>query len=218
MLSCFFFLALLFGNVCLAQNNVSPVNTPIQKFYSSNFVNPSPPNITSEFRANYMQHKFDINVNNIVTGFMYLSPSQQKVRADGAADGSLEVSMFDFKNTTANGTQVANSILSFVGGATDPICSSFFLEPFVLLFPEDFLSQFNAVYAGVQHDDLYGPVTAWTFSRGDNLQVTFFLDTTNTLVRYDFAASDTLRTFATTRFFNIIPGPINSTVFETSCQ
>lgn len=38
------------------------------------------------------------------------------------------------------------------------------LEPFVLLFPEDFLSQFNAVYAGVQHDDLYGPVTAWTFS------------------------------------------------------
>jgi MoxR-like ATPase len=53
---------------------------------------------------------------------------------------------------------------------------------------------------------------------GDSLQVTFFLDPNDTLVRFDFAASDTSRTFATTRFFNIVPGPVNATVFETSCQ
>ena len=53
---------------------------------------------------------------------------------------------------------------------------------------------------------------------GNDLQITIFLDASNTFVRFDFAASDDLRTFTTTRFFNIIPGPVNSTVFETSCQ
>jgi len=223
MLSALFILTLLYVNICLAQDNgtsvnaTQPVNAPIQKFYSSSFVNPTPPNIQTEFRANYMQHKFDVNVNHIVSGFIYVSPSQQKARADGASDGSLEISIFDFKNTTANGT-VANSILSFNGGAIQPTCSSFFVAPFIQIIPTDFLSQSNAVFAGTQLDDLYGPVDAWTFSMGDNLQVTFFLDSSNTFVRYDFAASDTLRTFTTTRFFNIIAGPINSTVFETSCQ
>ena len=108
-------------------------------------------------------------------------------------------------------------------------------EPFILLFPGDFLAQSNAVYAGVQHDDLYGPVDTWTFhvsssrencwplrkfmaiQMRDSLQVTFFLDSSNTLVRYDFTSSDSLRTFATTRFFNIILGPVDARVFETSC-
>jgi len=108
-------------------------------------------------------------------------------------------------------------------------------EPFILLFPGDFLAQSNAVFGGVQHDDLYGPVDTWTFhvsSSRENcwplrkfmtiqmrgsLQVTFFLDSSNTLVRYDYTSSDPLRTFATTRFFNIIPGPVDARVFETSC-
>ncbi|KAF8966112.1 hypothetical protein BDZ97DRAFT_1917805 [Flammula alnicola] len=223
-----FFLFFIFPErqaLCLAQNtingssNITQAFPLTQKFYSSAFVTPTPPNIQSEFRANYMQHKFDVNINNhIISGFMYVSPSQQKIRVDGAGDGVLEASMFDFSNTTASGTQVANFIISFNGGVTQPTCSSFFVAPFVLLFPEDFLSKSNAVFAGIQTDDLYGPVDAWTFSMGDSLQVTFFLDSGNTLVRFDFAASDTLRTFATTRFFNIIPGPINATVFETSCQ
>jgi hypothetical protein len=109
------------------------------------------------------------------------------------------------------------------------------VAPFILLFPEDILAQSNAVYGGVQHDDLYGPVDTWTFhvsssrencwplrefmtiQMRDSLQVTFFLDSNNTLVRYDFTSSDPLRTFATTRFFNIITGPVDARVFETSC-
>ncbi|KAF9483686.1 hypothetical protein BDN70DRAFT_873532 [Pholiota conissans] len=218
-------LVLVINNFCLAQNsNNSSDNTtgffpPSQKFYSSGFVTPSPPNIQPEFRANYMQHKFDVNIDtHIVSGFIYVSPSQQKIRADAAGDGVLEASFFDFQNTTSNGTMVANAIVSFDGGVTEPTCSSFFVPPFVELFPPDFLAQSNAVFSGVQIDDLYGPVDTWTFSKGDNLQVTFFLDPNNVLVRFDFAASDSLRTFATTRFFNIIPGPINATVFETSCR
>ncbi|KDR72871.1 hypothetical protein GALMADRAFT_142591 [Galerina marginata CBS 339.88] len=218
-----FILPILLVGVCLAQdssttsNLAQPTTGTTQKFYSSTFVNPTPPNIQSEFRANYMQHKFDVNVNHIVSGFIYVSPSQQKIRADGASDGSLEISIFDFKNTTANGT-VANSVLSFENGAIQPTCSSFFVAPFVQIVPDNFLSLSNAVFAGTQIDDLYGPVDTWTFSMGNNLQITFFLDSSDTLVRFDFAASDTLRTFTTTRFFNIIPGPVNATIFDTSCH
>ncbi|KAF8907022.1 hypothetical protein CPB84DRAFT_1769293, partial [Gymnopilus junonius] len=103
------FSAILFAT-CIAQDNTSQPTTLSRAFYSSAFMNPEPPNIQSEFRANYMQ--------------IYLSPSQQKIRADGASDGLLEVSIFDFTNTTANGT-VANSILSFNGGTTQATCSSF---------------------------------------------------------------------------------------------
>ncbi|KJA15899.1 hypothetical protein HYPSUDRAFT_47956 [Hypholoma sublateritium FD-334 SS-4] len=217
-------LTLLSGRVCLAQDTSSNVASALgffpasQRFYSSGFVSPTPPTIQSEFRANYMQHKFDANISDhIVSGFIYVSPSQKKVRADGAGDGFLEASIFDFANTTANGTLVANSIVSFASGVTTPTCSSFFVAPFVEVFPDDFLAQSNAVFAGIQLDELYGEVSAWTFSQGSSLQVTFFLDSNDTFVRYDFAASDSLRTFATTRFFNIIPGPVNGTVFETSC-
>ncbi|KAF5329658.1 hypothetical protein D9619_009190 [Psilocybe cf. subviscida] len=121
-----------------------------QEFYSSAFVTPSPPKIQSEFRANYMQ--------------MYISPTHQMIRADGAGDNFLETSLFDFRNTTGNGTLVANSILSFVNGTTEPTCSSFFVAPFVQLFPEDFLAQSNAVFSGTQRDDIHGLVDTWTFS------------------------------------------------------
>ncbi|KAJ3488039.1 hypothetical protein NLJ89_g11657 [Agrocybe chaxingu] len=213
----------LVASLSLAQDTGGSSNTTLpsgasQNFYSSGFVEPVPPIIQPEFRANYMQHKFDVNVSNIVSGYIYVSPSQQKVRADGASDGILEVSIFDYKNTSAasNGSEVSNVILSYVGPATQPQCSSFFVAPFIHAVPEDFLIQSNAVYSGVRHDELYGPVDAWSFL-AEGLIVTFFLDEKGTFVRYDFAAPNTLRTFTTTRFFNIVPGPIDSTVFETSC-
>jgi len=185
------------------------------RLYSSNFVQPQPHMIQTEFRANYMQHKYDVNVNNIVSGFVYFSPTLQKIRADGAFDTILETSIFDFTNTTVNGT-VSNPIQSFQGGVTVPTCTFGFVEPFLQLFPADTLTQQNAVYTGIRKDEIHGLVSTWTFLTL-NLSVTFFLDANNTLVRFDFAASDDLRTFATTRFFNIIEGPSNATVFQTRC-
>ncbi|CAA7266744.1 unnamed protein product [Cyclocybe aegerita] len=212
------FLAALLAQDTGGSSNITLPSDAPQKYYSSGFVGPVPPRIQSEFRANYMQHKFDVNVSNIVSGYIYVSPGQQKVRADGASDGMLEVSIFDFKNTSAasNGSEVSNIILSYVGPATQPQCSSFFVAPFIHAVPEDFLIQSNAVYSGVRHDELYGPVNAWSLL-AEGLIVTIFLDEKGTFVRYDFAAPNTLRTFTTTRFFNIIPGPIDSSVFETSC-
>ncbi|KAF9560591.1 hypothetical protein CPC08DRAFT_818173 [Agrocybe pediades] len=222
MLFIFFSLSTLLVSFCLAQGKGSPSNLkgtqaiqqPIPKFYSSTFTNPVPPLIQTEFRANFMQHKFDVNVNHITAGFP--EPAEDPWRQ--CQRRSLEISMFDFRNTTGNGTLVANTLLTFDTGAVNPTCSSFFVAPFVELFPADFLAQSNAVFAGVQQDDLYGAVDTWTFHKGDDLQVTFFLDSNNTLVRFDFASSNELRTFATTRFFNIIPGPVNATVFESSCH
>ncbi|KAF8151797.1 hypothetical protein B0H34DRAFT_678339 [Crassisporium funariophilum] len=154
----------------------------IPRFYSSDF------------------HKFDINVNHIISGYIYLSPSQKKARVDAAGDGFLEASFFDFNNSTADGT-VANVILSFEGGVTQPAYMHIFFNP------SSKPSQKTSWFCKTQ-----------SLQEGGSLQVTFFLDTNNTLVRFDFAASDTLRSFATTRFFNIVQGTINSTVFENSCQ
>lgn len=107
------------------------------------------------------------------------------------------------------------------------------VEPFLPLIGPDFLIDSNAVFIGVVHDDLYGYVNAWQLlvsplSHNGQIQakfkqfsgtlpVTVYLDANNTLVRYDFSAPGPLRTFATTRFFDIIPGPVNKTVFDTPC-
>ncbi|KAF8063471.1 hypothetical protein FPV67DRAFT_1672490 [Lyophyllum atratum] len=114
---------LLCGAVSYATQAVFP---PAAPHYSSSFVTPKPPNITAEFRANYMQHKYDVNINNhIISGFMYMSPSLGKIRLDGADDGNFLSSSFDFTNTTANGTLVSNIVLSYTGGVTSPQCASF---------------------------------------------------------------------------------------------
>ncbi|KAF8885191.1 hypothetical protein BD779DRAFT_1673827 [Infundibulicybe gibba] len=139
-----------------------------------------------------------------------MSQSQRKLRMDAAGDGFVEASFFDFTNTTSDG-RVANSMLSYEGGVVTPICSSFFIEPGLPLISPGFLNATNAVCTGIQNDDLYGPFT--------NVQVTVFLDANNRFVRYDFAQpGDPRHTFTTTRFFNIIPGPVNATVFDTTCH
>lgn len=55
---------------------------------------------------------------------LYISQSEKKIRIDGAGDGFLEASIFDFTNTTADGA-VANSLFQFNGSLTDAQCSSF---------------------------------------------------------------------------------------------
>lgn len=49
--------------------------------------------------------------------------------------------------------------------------------------------------------------------------VTAFLNPNDTLVRFDFVApgEDNARTYTTFRFFDIIPGPINATLFDNPC-
>lgn len=135
---------------------------------------------------------------------IYVSPGQKKVRADAAGDGFLEASFFDFTNTTSNGTLVANAIVSFEGGVTTPTCSSFLcvycghtglsivvevvysVPPFVEVFPSDFLFLSNAVFAGIQFDELYGAVDAWTFSVGGFLTALckFFESTSSETIPY----------------------------------
>jgi len=186
-------------------------------FYSSSFVTPKPPNITTEFRANWQQHKYDVNINDhIVSGFLYLSPSQGKIRLDAAGNGRFESSLFDFTNTTSEGL-VSNVILSYAGGVTSSTCSYYYVSPFIIPFPANILQTTGAVYTGYQHDELHGQVTTWTFPY-TNVIIKMFLDEDNTLVRYDFAAPGPLRTFTTTRFYDIILDNIDGALFGTSCS
>jgi hypothetical protein len=65
---------------------------------------------------------------------LYMSPSNQKIRLDGSYDGALQASLLDFSNTTSDGL-VANAIFSYIGGLTNPTCSSYLFNNFF-----DFLS------------------------------------------------------------------------------
>ncbi|KAF9466770.1 hypothetical protein BDZ94DRAFT_1250736 [Collybia nuda] len=210
-------ICLLICNFVLAA--VQDVFPPADPPYSSTFIQPQPPNITAEFRAHFMQHKYDSDIthNHIFSGFLYMSPSNRKIRLDGADDGNFQASLLDFNNSTDEGL-VSNILFNYAGDLTTPTCSYFFVPPFIPLFAPDFLGTQGAVYTGIQKDEVHGPCSTWVFMFGNDA-VTAFLDSKNTLVRYDFVSPGdaNLRTYATTRFFNIIPGTINATVFNNTC-
>ena len=113
--------------------------------------------------------------------------------------------------------------------------------PGEMLFPPNLLNTTQSVFIGVQEDSLYGPLNAWQFlvrpsresiarsvgsihrrqlpDMTDSVLVTVYLDGNNTLVRQDFSApGQPNRVFVTTRFFNIVQGPIDDpAIFETDC-
>ncbi|KAF8590385.1 hypothetical protein K439DRAFT_1627892 [Ramaria rubella] len=207
-----------FAPILVLGSGIDPFPIP----YSSSFSEPLPPQIPTEFTANYMQQKYDaLGNNHIVAGFAYYSTSQNKIRADGASNGTLFSSLFDFTNQSAAG-EVSNRQTIFTGGVKESqsTCFSEFVIPGEQLFTADMLNSTQAVFIGLQEDSLYGPLNGWQFLHPTipSLIITTFLDVNNTLVRYDFAApAQPARTFVTTRFFNIVQGPIDPVVFETDC-
>lgn len=208
----------------LAAMNPSNTINPFPIPFSSTFQEPSPPLIQTEFTANYMQLKYDdTGINHPVTGFAFFSPSAKKIRLDGT-DGTIFNSIFDFNNITANG-EVSNRQLTFINGvkSSQTTCFSEFVVPAEPLFTSDMLNTSGAVFIGIQEDALYGPLNAWQFTFPVpppqlSALVTAFLDSNNTLVRFDFSVPGPLRTFATTRFFNIVIGPVDPIVFQSDCQ
>ncbi|KAF8531710.1 hypothetical protein JB92DRAFT_2847751 [Gautieria morchelliformis] len=202
----------------VSASGIDPFPVP----FSSSFLEPTPPLIPNEFKANYMQLKYDATgINHPVAGFAYYSPSQKKIRFDGSDADGLVSSLFDFGNVSAPG-QISNRQLVFTGGVkqSQSSCFSDFVVPGEMLFAQDVLNSTQAVFIGIQLDSLYGPLNAWQLQLPNltSVLVTLYLDGNNTLVRQDFSApGQSARTFVTTRFFNIVQGPIDPVAFETDC-
>ncbi|KAL9110508.1 MAG: hypothetical protein Q9187_008039 [Circinaria calcarea] len=145
----------------------TPVQVPASlRPYSASFTQPSPPIVASEFRASFNQHKWDQNVSNIASGFLYSSASLGKVRVDEAFDGALASSLFDFANVTADGL-VLNSLWQLSPAITSqPTCQQYRVNSNFPLVPGDLLVGANAVFGGQRMDPFNGVVGEVSFPVG----------------------------------------------------
>ena len=98
------------------------------------------------------------NLSHIASGFIYSSPSQQKVRVDEAYDSALGSSLFDYTNITQEG--VANRQWLLDPAITSPP-SLFqgYVTPAFPLIARDLLVTSGAVFGGVVNDPYVGEVS-----------------------------------------------------------
>ena len=183
--------------------------------YSSNFQEPSPPLITGDFSANFMQHKWNnISMSHVTSGIIYMSASNMKARIDNTHNGIIQVSLFDYKNSTKDGYLNKNYVLQDL--IKGPQCEFSRLPvPAYPMFYKTLLQDSGAVFAGWTQDAMYGQVETWSFFYA-GIPVSIFIDSQKRLVRYDFWFPQ-YRTFTTTRFYNIKDTAQNKTLFELPC-
>lgn len=153
-----------------------------------------------------------MNVTHIAAGFLYNSPAAQKVRVDEAYDSVLASSLFDYTNVTAAG--VANTLYSWSPSiASTPGIFHGYVDPSFPIFVSDQLSASNSVFSGLTDTAMNGKVATWSIMYHGQLPVTVYINSCNVIVGYNYF-SPIRRTRAVTEFFNIIVGPIDSSVFD----
>ena len=101
----------------------------------------------------------NVNVSHIASGYIYNSPSNNKVRVDETYDTALGSSLFDYDNVTDEGISNIVWMLS-PAVASQPDFSTGYVVPAFPLIPTDLLVAGNAVYAGVIQDPYVGEMTA----------------------------------------------------------
>ncbi|KAJ9639322.1 hypothetical protein H2199_006355 [Coniosporium tulheliwenetii] len=196
---------------CITDHEVTafPVS---RNLFSSAFQQPEPPLIGDEFKANWNQHKWDPNVSHIASGYIYNSPSNQKVRADVTSDSGFASSLFDYTNISSEGL-VSNTLYNLEPCiAAPPQLWQGYVNPTFPLFSTDILVTSNAVFGGIVDDQFNGKVASWNIMYGGGIPVTVYLDACNTLVGWDSFINGS-RTRIITRFFNIVIGKLDPKYF-----
>ncbi|KAK5093303.1 hypothetical protein LTR70_005019 [Exophiala xenobiotica] len=182
--------------------------------FSSAFKQPPIPDVTTEFRGHFIQHKWDENVSHIASGYWYNSAAHGKVRVDETYDGAFGSSLFDYTDVDANG-QVLNKLWTVetsVGNV--PAC---FVEHVAdagfPLITADLLKIYQASFGGVVNDPYVGYVQSWNFLYGSSIPIIAYLDQENVVMGLDFWGAER-RTKVVNRFFNNVVGEIDAKVFE----
>ncbi len=102
-------------------------------------------------------HFRNANLSHIASGFIYNSPSNQKVRVDEAFDSTLGSSLFDYTNVTQEG--VANRQWLLEPAITSPpSLYQGYGTPGFPLIPRDLLVTSGAVFGGIVNDPYVGEV------------------------------------------------------------
>ena len=147
--------------VLISQVLVADARTPFDTTtpFSSTFQQPPPPLIKAAFKANWNQHKWNANLSNIASGFVYTSPASKKVRVDEAFDSTLGSSLFDYNNVTAKGVYNVVWTLTPSLTSTPSFFTGYVAEPAFPLLTADVLIKGNAVYAGTATNQDDGDLT-----------------------------------------------------------
>jgi hypothetical protein len=144
-----------------ARTQFLPASFPASyELFSSSFEQPEPPLIEGEFKSNFKQHKWNSNVSHITAGFIYVSPSNQKIRVDQAYSFSLSSSLFDYTNLSSDGL-VSNMVYTLTPNVAAQPC--IWIGYVVSAFPlwrNETLVESNAVFGGVVDDRDMGIVTS----------------------------------------------------------
>lgn len=162
----------------------------------------------------------DVNVSHITAGYIFNSPDKGLVRVDKADDTSPASSVFNYANISADGL-VDNTVTTYRPDADKPDIWRGYVNSNFPIFPEDILITAGASFSGLVDRNLVGRVASvsssiipplaaripadrnqWSFMYQGAIPVTAYVDSCNTLVGYDYLASER-RTRATTQFFGI---------------
>ncbi|KAH8903622.1 hypothetical protein BR93DRAFT_918372 [Coniochaeta sp. PMI_546] len=170
--------------------------------FSADFKQPEPPLVKSEYRTNFVQHKWNQNLSHITTGFINNSPSARFVRVDEAYDGNLASSFFNYANVSEQGL-VDNTLTTYNSNSTTPDVWRGYVNSNFPIFQQDILVKAGAVFGGLVHRQFVeGLVAAWNIMYQGVIPVTIFVDNHNVVIGYDYFSPD-LRTRVVTEYFNI---------------
>ncbi|KAK5993673.1 hypothetical protein PT974_07108 [Cladobotryum mycophilum] len=170
--------------------------------FSSNFEQPVPPLVKSEFNTSFVQHKWNQNLSHITAGYMITSPSKNFVRADEAFEGGIATSFFDYSNVTKDGL-VDNTLTTYNDGSSALVVWRGYVNSNYPIFAEDILVSAGAVFGGlVRRQFIQGRVAAWNIMYQGAIPVTIYVTNCNVMVGYEYFSPGE-RTKVITDYFNI---------------
>ncbi|RGP81832.1 hypothetical protein FLONG3_29 [Fusarium longipes] len=203
-----FFYTLFFVTSAAAAAVVSPSVPQCPSFpssmveFSAGFKQPKPPIVKTEYKAHFVQHKWNADLSHITAGYIENSPSKNFVRADEAFDGQLASSYFNYNNVTKSGL-VDNTLTTYDPSHTNPSVWRGYVNSNFPIFTKKILVDSGAVFEGlVKREFNPSPVAAWSIMYQGAIPVTVYLNECAVVVGYDYFAPE-LRTRVIMEFFNI---------------
>ncbi|MCJ1472122.1 hypothetical protein MMC13_000769 [Lambiella insularis] len=182
--------------------------------FSSTFTQPAIPDVVTDFHGHFIQHKWDVNVSHVASGYWYNSATHGKVRVDETYDGAFASSLFDYTDVNAKG-QVLNKLWTVQPSVgSPPTCFTEHLpDPAFPLVTSDLLKSNQAVFGGVVNDPVVGYAQSWNLLYGGSIPVVVYLNQKDLLVGFDFWGAER-RTKVVNRFFNTAVSSIDGEVFD----
>ncbi|KAF4995732.1 hypothetical protein FGRMN_4939 [Fusarium graminum] len=194
-------LAVANGVVSSPSSHCPPFPSSMVEF-SSGFVEPKPPVIKSQYKAHFVQHKWNANLSHIAAGFIENSPSEKFVRVDAATDGEMISSYFNYANVTKEGL-VDNTLTTYDHNGSQPNIWRDYVNSNFPAFNKNILVEAGATFEGlVKRDFVPSAVAAWSIMYQGAVPVTVYVNECHIVVGYDYFAPE-LRTRVIMKFFNI---------------